>query len=175
MLQRPVPHAPRRKQHGHGQSCWLLLACQSRAKLLPSWGEAAALAAEVTFLLALSQVVVGSPVAGSELQAAALLLMKNLHSRFHRAVGAMWAAEIPLLLQCLQGKVLVGRERRRQGRAGVKMQLSLQGGRGEALPAAQCLLCCCSHSRETALRPGDLSPRGSAPSRTRMGPSRPLS
>ncbi|XP_031452019.1 maestro heat-like repeat-containing protein family member 2B [Phasianus colchicus] len=49
-------------------------------------------------------VVAGSPVAGSELQAAALLLMQNLHSRFHRAVGAMWAAEIPLLLQCLQGK-----------------------------------------------------------------------
>ncbi len=23
-------------QH-HGQSCWLLLACQGRAKLLPSW------------------------------------------------------------------------------------------------------------------------------------------
>ncbi|XP_052527286.1 uncharacterized protein LOC128074945 [Tympanuchus pallidicinctus] len=30
--------------------------------------------------------------------------MQNLHKRFHRAVGAMWAAEIPLLLQCLQGK-----------------------------------------------------------------------
>ncbi|XP_040518423.1 maestro heat-like repeat-containing protein family member 2B isoform X2 [Gallus gallus] len=30
--------------------------------------------------------------------------MQNLHSRIHRAVGAMWAAEIPLLLQCLQGK-----------------------------------------------------------------------
>ncbi|XP_010725020.2 maestro heat-like repeat-containing protein family member 2B [Meleagris gallopavo] len=49
-------------------------------------------------------VVSGSPVAGSELQAAALLLMQNLHSRFHRAVGAMWATEIPLLLQCLEGK-----------------------------------------------------------------------
>uniref|UniRef100_G1NQ32 Maestro heat like repeat family member 1 n=1 Tax=Meleagris gallopavo TaxID=9103 RepID=G1NQ32_MELGA len=49
-------------------------------------------------------VVAGSPVAGSELQAAALLLMQNLHSRFHRAVGAMWATEIPLLLQCLEGK-----------------------------------------------------------------------
>ncbi|XP_019467988.1 maestro heat-like repeat-containing protein family member 2B [Meleagris gallopavo] len=48
--------------------------------------------------------VAGSPVAGSKLQAAALLLMQNLHSRFHRAVGAMWATEIPLLLQCLQGK-----------------------------------------------------------------------
>ncbi|XP_019468687.1 maestro heat-like repeat-containing protein family member 2B isoform X2 [Meleagris gallopavo] len=35
-------------------------------------------------------VVAGSPVAGSELQAAALLLMQKLHSRIHRAVGAMW-------------------------------------------------------------------------------------
>ncbi|XP_031408422.1 maestro heat-like repeat-containing protein family member 2B [Meleagris gallopavo] len=49
-------------------------------------------------------VVAGSPVAGSELQAAALLLMQKLHSRIHRAVGAMWDAEIPLLLQCVQGK-----------------------------------------------------------------------
>ncbi|XP_042665272.1 maestro heat-like repeat-containing protein family member 2B [Centrocercus urophasianus] len=55
-------------------------------------------------LLARLLVVAGSPVAGSQLQAAALLLMKNLHSRFHRAVGAMWATEIPLLLQCLEGK-----------------------------------------------------------------------
>jgi len=87
-------------------------------------GETSALAAEVIlFFLALAQVVAGSPVAGSELQAAALLLMQNLHSRIHRAVGAMWAAEIPLLLQCLEGKVLVGRERWRQGRGGVKMQL----------------------------------------------------
>ncbi|XP_010705722.2 maestro heat-like repeat-containing protein family member 2B [Meleagris gallopavo] len=55
-------------------------------------------------LLARLLVVAGSPVAGSELQAAALLLMQNLHSRIHRAVGAMWAAEIPVLLQCLKGK-----------------------------------------------------------------------
>uniref|UniRef100_A0A803YNE8 Maestro heat like repeat family member 1 n=2 Tax=Meleagris gallopavo TaxID=9103 RepID=A0A803YNE8_MELGA len=55
-------------------------------------------------LLARLLVVAGSPVAGSELQAAALLMMQNLHRKFHRAVGAMWAAEIPLLLQCLQGK-----------------------------------------------------------------------
>ncbi|XP_040517110.1 maestro heat-like repeat-containing protein family member 2B [Gallus gallus] len=55
-------------------------------------------------LLARLLVVAGSPFAGSELQAAALLLMQNLHSRIHRAVGAMWAAEIPLLLQCLEGK-----------------------------------------------------------------------
>ena len=124
-------------------------------------------------LLALTQVVAGSPFAGSELQAAALLLMQNLHSRIHRAVGAMWAAEIPLLLQCLQGKVLAGRERWRQGRGGSENG-ALQRGRGEALPAAQYLLCCCSHSRETALRPGDLSPQGSAHSRARMGPSCPL-
>ncbi|XP_031455226.1 maestro heat-like repeat-containing protein family member 2B, partial [Phasianus colchicus] len=55
-------------------------------------------------LLARLLVVAGSPFAGSELQAAALLLMQNLHSRIHRAVGAMWAVEIPLLLQCLKGK-----------------------------------------------------------------------
>ncbi|XP_031413020.1 maestro heat-like repeat-containing protein family member 2B [Meleagris gallopavo] len=55
-------------------------------------------------LLARLLVVAGSPAAGSELQAAALLLMQNLHSRIHRAVGAMWAAEIPVLLQCLEGK-----------------------------------------------------------------------
>ncbi|OXB69616.1 UNVERIFIED_CONTAM: hypothetical protein H355_001050, partial [Colinus virginianus] len=48
-------------------------------------------------------VVAGSPFAGSELGAAALLLMQNLHSKIHGAVGAMWAAEIPLLLHCLQG------------------------------------------------------------------------
>ena len=137
-------------------------------------GEAAALAADVTLLLlALAQVVAGSPFAGSELQAAALRLMQNLHSKIHRAVGAMWAAEIPLLLQCLEGKMLVGREGRRQGRGGSENG-ALQRGRGEALPAAPCLLCCCSHSGETALRPGDLSPRGSAHSRGRMGPSRPL-
>ena len=75
-------------------------------------------------LLALTQVVAGSPFAGSELQAAALLLMLSLHGKIHRAVGAMWAAEIPLLLQCLKGKVLVGRGRGggRQG-GGVKMEL----------------------------------------------------
>ncbi|XP_031467788.1 maestro heat-like repeat-containing protein family member 1, partial [Phasianus colchicus] len=55
-------------------------------------------------LLARLLVVAGSPFAGSELQAAALLLMQNLHSKIHRAVGAMWAAEIPLLLQRLEGK-----------------------------------------------------------------------
>uniref|UniRef100_A0A8V0XH15 Uncharacterized protein n=1 Tax=Gallus gallus TaxID=9031 RepID=A0A8V0XH15_CHICK len=55
-------------------------------------------------LMARLLVVAGSPFAGSKLQAAALLLMLNLHSKIHRAVGAMWAAEIPLLLQCLQGK-----------------------------------------------------------------------
>eukprot|EP00076_Gallus_gallus_P036558 XP_025002096.1 maestro heat-like repeat-containing protein family member 2B [Gallus gallus] len=74
-------------------------------------------------LMARLLVVAGSPFAGSKLQAAALLLMLNLHSKIHRAVGAMWAAEIPLLLQCLQGKVLVGREGWRQGRGGVKMEL----------------------------------------------------
>eukprot|EP00076_Gallus_gallus_P042320 XP_025007858.1 maestro heat-like repeat-containing protein family member 2B [Gallus gallus] len=55
-------------------------------------------------LLARLLVVAGSPFAGSELQAAALLLMLNLHGKIHRAVGAMWASEIPLLLQCLKGR-----------------------------------------------------------------------
>ncbi|XP_031412944.1 maestro heat-like repeat-containing protein family member 2B [Meleagris gallopavo] len=55
-------------------------------------------------LLARLLVVAGSPFAGSELQAAALLLMQNLHSRIHGAVGAMWAAEIPVLLQRLKGQ-----------------------------------------------------------------------
>eukprot|EP00076_Gallus_gallus_P036662 XP_025002200.1 maestro heat-like repeat-containing protein family member 2B [Gallus gallus] len=55
-------------------------------------------------LLARLLVVAGSPFAGSKLQAAALLLMQNLHSRIHGAVGAIWAAEIPLLLQYLEGK-----------------------------------------------------------------------
>ncbi|POI19298.1 hypothetical protein CIB84_016957, partial [Bambusicola thoracicus] len=74
-------------------------------------------------LLARLLVVAGSAFADSELQAAALLLMLHLHSRIHRAVGAMWATEIPLLLQCLEGKALVGREGRRQGRGGGKMKL----------------------------------------------------
>ncbi|XP_072195544.1 maestro heat-like repeat-containing protein family member 2B [Excalfactoria chinensis] len=55
-------------------------------------------------LLARLLVVAGSPFAGSELQAAALMLMQHLHSKIHRAVGATWAAEIPLLLRCLEGK-----------------------------------------------------------------------
>ncbi|XP_048808988.1 maestro heat-like repeat-containing protein family member 2B [Lagopus muta] len=55
-------------------------------------------------LLARLLVVAGSPSAGSELQAAALLLLQNLHSKIHRAVGAKWAAEIPLLLQRLEVK-----------------------------------------------------------------------
>ncbi|NWZ26284.1 MROH1 protein, partial [Asarcornis scutulata] len=57
-------------------------------------------------LLARLLVVAGSPFAGSELQAAALLVMQSLHSRIHGAVGATWNTEIPLLLQYLQGKVL---------------------------------------------------------------------
>ena len=106
---------------GKAAGCSLPPGQSQAASLL---GEAAALAADVTLLLlALTQVVAGSPFAGSELQAAALLLMLNLHSKIHRAVGAMWATEIPLLLQCLEGKVLVGREGWRQGRGGVKMEL----------------------------------------------------
>ncbi|NXK56192.1 MRO2B protein, partial [Chauna torquata] len=62
-------------------------------------------------LLARLLVVAGAPFVGTELQAAALVLMQSLHSRIHGAVGAMWATEIPLLLQYLEGKVLAGRER----------------------------------------------------------------
>ncbi|XP_032042123.1 maestro heat-like repeat-containing protein family member 2B [Aythya fuligula] len=54
-------------------------------------------------LLARLLVVAGSPFAGSELQAAALVVMQSLHSRIHGAVGATWNTEIPLLLQYLQG------------------------------------------------------------------------
>ncbi|XP_068535445.1 maestro heat-like repeat-containing protein family member 2B [Anas acuta] len=54
-------------------------------------------------LLARLLVVAGSPFAGSELQAAALLVLRSLHSRIHAAVGATWNSEIPLLLQYLQG------------------------------------------------------------------------
>ncbi|KAM9193144.1 maestro heat-like repeat-containing protein family member 2B [Mergus octosetaceus] len=54
-------------------------------------------------LLARLLVVAGSPFAGSELQAAALLVMQSLHSRIHGAVGATWNTKIPLLLQYLQG------------------------------------------------------------------------
>nr|XP_047912633.1 maestro heat-like repeat-containing protein family member 2B isoform X6 [Anser cygnoides] len=55
-------------------------------------------------LLARLLVVAGSPFAGSELQAAALLVMQSLHSRIHGAVGALWNTEIPLLLQYLKGE-----------------------------------------------------------------------
>eukprot|EP00075_Anas_platyrhynchos_P027011 XP_027316264.1 maestro heat-like repeat-containing protein family member 2B [Anas platyrhynchos] len=55
-------------------------------------------------LLARLLVVAGSPFAGSDLQAAALLVLQSLHSRIHGAVGATWNSEIPLLLQYLQGK-----------------------------------------------------------------------
>ncbi|XP_040511819.1 maestro heat-like repeat-containing protein family member 2B [Gallus gallus] len=79
MLNRLVPYS----SCGHGCCCPLLTPQTLLARLL---------------------VVAGSPFAGSELQAAALRLMQNLHSKIHRAVGAMWAAEIPLLLQCLEGK-----------------------------------------------------------------------
>ncbi|XP_068535455.1 maestro heat-like repeat-containing protein family member 2B [Anas acuta] len=54
-------------------------------------------------LLARLLVVAGSPFAGSDLQAAALLVLQSLHSRIHGAVGATWNSEIPLLLQYLQG------------------------------------------------------------------------
>lgn len=85
-------------------------------------------------LLARLLVVAGSPFAGSKLQAAALLLMQSLHSRIHAAVGATWNSEIPLLLQYLQGKVLLGRGR---GREGMASQLpSMAKGNPRLVPRA---------------------------------------
>ncbi|KAM6044703.1 maestro heat-like repeat-containing protein family member 2B [Theristicus caerulescens] len=49
-------------------------------------------------------VVAAAPYASSERAAAALQLLQALHSRIHRALGAAWATEIPLLLQYLEGK-----------------------------------------------------------------------
>lgn len=85
-------------------------------------------------LLARLLVVAGSPFAGSDLQAAALLVLQSLHSRIHGAVGATWNSEIPLLLQYLQGKVLLGRGR---GREGMASQLpSMAKGNPRLVPRA---------------------------------------
>lgn len=103
------------------------------AELLPS-GEKSRLVRQKRpcFSALCTQVVAGSPFAGSELQAAALLVMQSLHSRIHGAVGATWNTEIPLLLQYLQGKVLVGR-----AREGMASQLpSMAKGNPRLVPSA---------------------------------------
>ncbi|XP_059685558.1 maestro heat-like repeat-containing protein family member 2B, partial [Gavia stellata] len=55
-------------------------------------------------LLARLLVVVADPYVSGERAVAALQLLQALHGRIHRALGAAWATEIPLLLQYLEGK-----------------------------------------------------------------------
>ncbi|KAM6106976.1 maestro heat-like repeat-containing protein family member 2B [Phoenicopterus ruber ruber] len=55
-------------------------------------------------LLARLLVVVAAPYMNGERAVAALQLLQALHSRIHKALGASWATEIPLLLQFLEGK-----------------------------------------------------------------------
>ncbi|XP_074995168.1 maestro heat-like repeat-containing protein family member 2B [Calonectris borealis] len=49
-------------------------------------------------------VVAAAPNASSERAVAALQLLQALHGRIHRALGAAWATEIPLVLQYLEGR-----------------------------------------------------------------------
>ncbi|XP_075583531.1 maestro heat-like repeat-containing protein family member 2B [Pelecanus crispus] len=49
-------------------------------------------------------VVAAAPYASSERTVAALQLLQALHGWIHRALGPVWATEIPLLLQYLEGK-----------------------------------------------------------------------
>ncbi|KAF1597824.1 Maestro heat-like repeat-containing protein family member 2B, partial [Eudyptes moseleyi] len=49
-------------------------------------------------------VVAAAPHESGERAVAALQLLQALHGRIHRALGAVWATEIPLLLQYLEGK-----------------------------------------------------------------------
>ncbi|XP_072703742.1 maestro heat-like repeat-containing protein family member 2B [Ciconia boyciana] len=55
-------------------------------------------------LLARLLVVAAAPYASGERAVAALQLLQALHGRIHRALGVVWATEIPLLLQYLEGK-----------------------------------------------------------------------
>ncbi|NXW11349.1 MRO2A protein, partial [Fregetta grallaria] len=61
-------------------------------------------------LLARLLVVVAAPYLSGKRAVAALQLLQALHSRIHRALGAVWATKIPLLLQYLEGEVQLGRE-----------------------------------------------------------------
>ncbi|XP_076212542.1 maestro heat-like repeat-containing protein family member 2B [Aptenodytes patagonicus] len=54
-------------------------------------------------LLARLLVVAAAPHESGERAVAALQLLQALHGRIHRALGAVWATEIPLLLQYLEG------------------------------------------------------------------------
>ncbi|KAF1608528.1 Maestro heat-like repeat-containing protein family member 2B, partial [Eudyptes chrysolophus] len=55
-------------------------------------------------LLARLLVVAAAPHESGERAVAALQLLQALHGRIHRALGVVWATEIPLLLQYLEGK-----------------------------------------------------------------------
>ncbi|XP_050770644.1 maestro heat-like repeat-containing protein family member 2B [Gymnogyps californianus] len=55
-------------------------------------------------LLARLLVVAAAPYTSGERAVAALQLLQALHGRVHRALGAAWATEVPLLLQYLEGK-----------------------------------------------------------------------
>ncbi|XP_059691036.1 maestro heat-like repeat-containing protein family member 2B [Gavia stellata] len=55
-------------------------------------------------LLARLLVVAAAPHKSGERAVAALQLLQALHGRIHRALGVVWATEIPLLLQYLEGK-----------------------------------------------------------------------
>ena len=110
----PVPASPvgmpfsSRTCSAMGKAAGCSLASRAEPSCFPRGRSCCSCCKVTLLLLALAQVVAGSTVAGRELQAGVLLLIQNLYSKIHRAVGAMWAAEIPLLLQCLEGKVLVG-------------------------------------------------------------------
>ncbi|CAM9960160.1 unnamed protein product [Bubo scandiacus] len=55
-------------------------------------------------LLSRLLVVAAAPYTKREHAVAALQLLQTLHGRIHRALGAAWETEIPLLLQYLQGR-----------------------------------------------------------------------
>lgn len=98
-----------------------------------------------------------APDTSSERAVAALQLLQALHGGMHRALGAAWATEIPLLLQYLEGKVRVGREGL-EGREGEQGNAASQRDGGELSPVPPHLLCCLSPSRQPALRLGAAVP-----------------
>ncbi|NWS60659.1 MRO2B protein, partial [Chunga burmeisteri] len=57
-------------------------------------------------------VAAAAPYKTGKRAVAALQLLQTLHGRIHRALGAVWATKIPLLLQYLEGEGRVGRESR---------------------------------------------------------------
>ncbi|KAM9610619.1 uncharacterized protein ACIBXB_022310 [Morphnus guianensis] len=126
-------------------SCWAALgsppasaiAAQLLSALSPVWGyrrcEARRLSQPFCLptarlpapqaLLARLLVVAAAPYPSHERAVAALQLLQALHGRIHRGLGVAWATEIPLLLQYLEGKVQVGRERLEGREGGRKTQL----------------------------------------------------